>query len=352
MELILSTILDISNNICIFLYMLYQYILYTVIAMIYFQETQKNIGIIYNVCEKNINNVCKNTTYDISWKVIGAYTMANEVYRKQIVPSFHSFTYNYFKTEIILTKDGNEIYHLSDWELYKNHKDKDFDMLLYTKFHDTEDKKNYTIIGDNNFILNDNNHSNICSVNFIIFQLSYDNQKYDINLKEPFNFLLKNNTLKHSFFKWYMKKIYDVDIELHNYSVNYMTQDMSTSNLHSPFFIKFNEDSITSFSSGKPKKEEENIEEHISNEEDQVSTEDDKNQTLTYEDNVTEDEDNITEDEDNVTEDETNISKNEDNVTEEDKQSEDSGLEEIRKTVLLNDIVKSEKLKRRTRDLV
>jgi len=319
--------------------------------MIYFQETQKNIGIIYNVCEENINNVCKNTTYDISWKLIGAYTMAKEVYRKQIVPSFHSFTHNYFKTEIILTKDGNEIYHLSNWELYKNHKDKDFDMLLYTKFHDTEDKKNYTIIGDNKFILNDNNHSNICSVSFIIFQLSYDNQNYDINLKEPFNFLLKNNTLKHSFFKWYMKKIYDVDIELHNYSVYYMTQDMSTSKLHSPFFIKFNEDSITSFSSGKPKIKEENIEEHISNEEDQVSSEDDKNKTLTNENTVAEYKDNTSEYEDNTSEYEDNITEYEDNI-EEDKQSEDSGLEEIRKTVLLNDIVKSEKLKRRTRDLV
>ena len=32
-----------------------------------------------------------------------------------------------------------------------------------------------------------------------------------------------------------------------------MMQDMSTGNLHSPFFIKFNESSITSFSHAKPK---------------------------------------------------------------------------------------------------
>ena len=37
------------------------------------------------------------------------------------------------------------------------------------------------------------------------------------------------------------------------FSVSYMTQDMSTAELHSPFFIKFGEDSVTCFSSAKPK---------------------------------------------------------------------------------------------------
>ena len=72
---------------------------------------------------------------------------------------------------------------------------------------------------------------------------------------------------------------------------------------------------------------------------------------LTNENTVAEYKDNTSEYEDNTSEYEDNITEYEDNI-EEDKQSEDSGLEEIRKTVLLNDIVKSEKLKRRTRDLV
>ena len=42
-----------------------------------------------------------------------------------------------------------------------------------------------------------------------------------------------------------------------------MTQDMTITNLQSPFFIKLNDEGITSFSSGKPKivKEEEEEEE-------------------------------------------------------------------------------------------
>jgi hypothetical protein len=82
--------------------------------------------------------------------------------------------------------------------------------------------------------------------------LTTDNNKYDINLKEPQNFFVKDNTLKFAFFKWYMKKVYDVNLT-EDFSVNYMTQDMSIANLHHPFYIKFNEDGVTSFSTGKPK---------------------------------------------------------------------------------------------------
>jgi hypothetical protein len=82
--------------------------------------------------------------------------------------------------------------------------------------------------------------------------LTVNDVKYDINLKEPYNFLVKNNTLKEPFFKWYMKHFYNVKLN-NDFSVNYMSQDMSIGKLHSPFFIKFNESSVTSFSSGKPK---------------------------------------------------------------------------------------------------
>ena len=64
-----------------------------------------------------------------------------------------------------------------------------------------------------------------------------------------------------------MRKIYDIELSEH-FSVNYMTSDMSIVNLHNPFFIKFNEDGVTSFSSGKPKeciKEQEHLDEEQSN---------------------------------------------------------------------------------------
>ena len=332
MKLILSNCLSIILNIlqilALFLYLFYQNIVYFSIELVYLQHPIEYKVQKFNDCVNYINTSCNNVAYDISWKCIEVYTIVKESYKKNIIPNFHLLTNNYFKKEIILVKDGDELYYLRNWEDYTNHEDKNIDIILYTKFNDTENKKNYTVIGDNKLQPKNNMHEEKCSISFIIFQLAVNNNKYDINLKEPFNFLLKNNTLKHSFFKWYMKKIYDVTLELDNYSVNYMTQDMTISNLNSPFFIKFNEDSITSFSSGKPKqKQKMEIEE--------VKT-----------DNC------ITNEESNDEKEESNDEKEESNDEKEESNDEkEEYLDEERKNMVINDIVKNEKLKRRTRAL-
>jgi hypothetical protein len=128
----------------------------------------------------------------------------------------------------------------------------DYDLIMYTDYSLNDDKKNYTMIIDDRSIRIKQPDEKPSSVNFIVFQLTTNNTKYDISLKEPKHFLLQNNVLKYPFFKWYMKTVYQVELN-EEFSVNYMTQDMSTAELHSPFFIKFGEDSVTCFSSAKPK---------------------------------------------------------------------------------------------------
>ncbi|MDB4277978.1 hypothetical protein N9895_02950, partial [Gammaproteobacteria bacterium] len=153
----------------------------------------------------------------------------------------------------LLIKNGEEIAQFKTWEMFEDEKEKvDFDLILYTKYNEIEPKKNYTLIRDKCFSNPDSLLNNKCDVSFIVFQLTTDGNKYDIQLKEPHNFFVKDNILKYTFFKWYMKKVYDVVLS-EEFTVNYMTNDMSLANLHNPFFIKFNEDGVTSFSSGKPK---------------------------------------------------------------------------------------------------
>tara|TARA_B110000037_G_scaffold184421_1_gene213253 strand:+ start:938 stop:1723 length:786 start_codon:yes stop_codon:yes gene_type:complete len=191
-------------------------------------------------------------------------TIVQISYRKTILPKFHSITDNYFRNinAVLLIKNGEEIAQFKTWQLFEEEKEKekenvDFDLILYTKYNEIEPKKNYTlIIRDKCFptlCSTPDSLLNIkCDVNFIVFQLTSDGNKYDINLKGPRNFLVKDNVLQYPFFKWYIKKVYDVILS-EEFSVNYMTSDMSIANLHNPFFIKFNEDGVTSFSSGKPK---------------------------------------------------------------------------------------------------
>ena len=157
-----------------------------------------------------------------------------------------------------LLKDGIEIANYNSWQQYEIAKEDDltladnYNSVLYIQYDDEEDcKRNYTIIGDRNLKNPDSLLKHKSNISFILFQLTTEGIKYDISLKEPMNFFVKDNTLNYSFFKWYMKRIYEVELSA-CFSVNYMTGDMSVANLHNPFFIKFNEDGVTSFSSGKP----------------------------------------------------------------------------------------------------
>ena len=326
----LHIIFDGMRILAFFLNLLYQNFGYCNVERLYLQRSKEAKIQKYNTCLRDINTTCSNITYDISWKCIEIFTIAKEIYKKNMLPQVHLLTNNYFKKEIILVKSGSEVSYLRNWDEYVNHEDKNVDMILYTKFHDTEDKKNYTIIGDNNLQPKSSMHEEKCSISFIIFQLTVNCNKYDINLKEPFNFLLKNNTLKHSFFKWYMKRIYDITLEQDSYSVYYMTQDMTISTLNSPFFIKFNEDSITSFSSGKPKKNL-TIKESIVDKDDKEESSDGNGESS-----------------DDKEESSDGNGESSDGNGESSDDKEDV-LDEDRKNVLINDIVRNEKLKRRTR---
>ena len=157
-----------------------------------------------------------------------------------------------YRNDVLLIKDGIENVSFKNWsDLHDSIEELDYDLIMYTDYSLNDDKKNYTMIIDDRSIRMKQPDEKPSSVNFIVFQLTTNDTKYDISLKEPKNFLLQNNVLKYPFFKWYMKTVYNIELR-EEFSVNYMTQDMSIAELHSPFFIKFGEDSVTCFSSAKP----------------------------------------------------------------------------------------------------
>jgi hypothetical protein len=199
------------------------------------------------------NTYCNDIVFDIGWKYCELITYTNTYYKKTLMPKFHELTDYAYRNNVVLVKNGNEVMCFKKWsDLHESIEELDYDLILYTDYSLNNDKKNYTIIIDDKSIRTKHPEEKPSSVNFIVFQLTTNNTKYDISLKEPKNFLLQNNVLKYPFFKWYMKTVYDIDLN-EEFSVNYMTQDMSTAELYSPFFIKFGEDSVTCFSSAKPK---------------------------------------------------------------------------------------------------
>ena len=251
---------DILYNICTEAFSLVADVAYTmydisVFGIIFIALPLKSVDdklVLHKDIVTSCNTFCKDLAYDIGWKYCEFATIFNTYYKKTLVPEFHKFTNYKFRNEIIVVKDGIETHYFKNWdELYNYKGELNYDFILNTDYQSNDIKKNYTAIIDDKNVKPSCVIEKKSSVNFIIFQLTMNNTKYDISLKEPKYFILKNNTLKYPFFKWYMKSVYDITLT-DQFSVYYMTQDMSIAVLHSPFFIKFNEDSVTSFSSGKP----------------------------------------------------------------------------------------------------
>ena len=198
------------------------------------------------------NNYFKDISMNISWKCIELMTLINAYYKKTIRPQFHKLTNNYFKKSVIVIKNNIESCSFKDWkDLYdcvnKNNNIVDYDIILYINYDNEESKKNYTYISESILDSNPKNKFEKKSdVQFIIFQLTYKDNNYDINLKDPKNYIIENNIFKPVFFKYYMKKIYNIDL-IGDYSINYMTNDMNVTKLNSPFYIKLSNTGLTSF---------------------------------------------------------------------------------------------------------
>lgn len=234
-------------------------------------ENEKRIDDIESETLLQCNNYLKDLFFKMNWKVIEFITLIREFNKKTLRPKFHELTDNYFRKSIKIIYNGYEIYS------FKNYKEAvakiddveqiNYDFILHTNYHKTESKKNYTIISDK-LINNYEEQVFPSEVGFIIFQLKFGDVKYDIDIKEPKNYLIKDNVLKSNFFKYYMRNAYNINIG-DDFSITYMTNDMSTSTLNNPFFIKFNDIGITSFPIKKEeekKKEGEKKEESLENE--------------------------------------------------------------------------------------
>ena len=195
----------------------------------------------------------------ISWKFMEIITFFISLYNDKMVPFFHFITDNYFKNKVLLISEGKELMKfktLPKFEKFINSSKQDiyYELVLYTDYHLKDEKKNYTVIS-NHFLNSEivqEKMTKKSNVNFIIFELEFQKQKYDINLKYDKNFLVENNVFSYAFFKWYLNKNYNVELN-EDFTVHYMTNEMLLRTIKWPFILKISENTITSFISS-PKK--------------------------------------------------------------------------------------------------
>ena len=205
----------------------------------------------YNLYETEKFLISKSYKFggDLMWQVIGIVTIASEYYNKKVKPQFHDITDNYFRHSAIILNNGKQLNSFKDWMgLYNYSLDNDlqYDLILYIDYSKNDSRKTYTIISDVISKCNPFKEMNISGAKFIIFKLNYNNVNYDINLKEPYNFLVKDNLLTHSFFKYYMYNFNNIYLE-DDYKINYITNDMKTTSLTNPFYLRLSDNGLTSF---------------------------------------------------------------------------------------------------------
>ena len=183
----MKTLLLIIMNI---LYNIYTHITYFCVCIIGFinNDNYYDIELSYNKTINTIHTQTQCMLCDIGWKYCELLTLLNIIYKTNILPSFHKITNDYFRYSILLIKNGNEIKYLKDKASLQLNNNINYDLLFYTNYSNNDSKKNYTIISEKEPLKHTLSNINICSVTFIVFQIIIDEDKYDINLKEPYNF--------------------------------------------------------------------------------------------------------------------------------------------------------------------
>ena len=128
------------------LYFVYDTTLLGCVSIIFPFESIENKVMLHKLCRTKCNNYCSEICYDISWKTVEIITVVQIFYKKTVVPGFHKITNNYFRNinEVLLIKNGEEINCFKTWELFESDQEHgDFDLVLYTKYSETESKKKF-----------------------------------------------------------------------------------------------------------------------------------------------------------------------------------------------------------------
>lgn len=183
---VIDLITNITSGIFDILYLVYDVSMFSIVFIILLDKTTEEKSQIHSDIISSTNTFCKDVVFDIGWKYCELITCTKSFYKKTLVPTFHELTDYAYRNDVLLVKDGSEISSFKNWnDLHDSIEEIDYDLILYTDYSLNDDKKNYTIIIDDRSVRMKQPDENPCSVNFIVFQLTTNNTKYDISLKEP-----------------------------------------------------------------------------------------------------------------------------------------------------------------------
>ena len=141
MDIAFSILMGLSN----ILYFIYEMLMFTGVSILFIQNSDSERHKIFKNVILNSNNYCNDITVEIGWKCAEIATVTNMFYRKQVIPTIHYLTNDYFRYPILLIKDGEELMNIKNIDSHQLDV-QEYDLLFYTDYSENDPKKNYTIM--------------------------------------------------------------------------------------------------------------------------------------------------------------------------------------------------------------
>ena len=191
---------------------------------------------------------------NVMWIVFELLTTFKDFYNVSVKPTFNFLTIGYFKTHVTVMYNGiDDVHTYSSLEsfVHDQYFHEAYKFMILTDESDNGVNNKYIIKNDGEDITSTIKYQDhkISSASILVLRATLPNsdEKYDINLKLPDNYMVVGNILNHYFVAWYLLNNYTISCdhsELLHTKIEFMNSSYSIETVTAPYEIKMAEKSV------------------------------------------------------------------------------------------------------------
>lgn len=199
-------------------------------------------------------NTGDNIFINVVWMFFELITIFKDFYDITLKNTFNTLTNGYFNTRVtaIYERNGN-VHTYSSLDAFKHDQffHAPYKFMIYSDESDNGINSKYIVKNDGDevsqSIIHENHKVSRASILVLRAHLPNSNEKYDINLKLPENYMIVGNIINHHFIAWYMLQNYSLSCdysELLHTTLEYMNSSYKVETVCAPYEIKINEKEV------------------------------------------------------------------------------------------------------------
>lgn len=204
---------------------------------------------------EDYENKGDNVFFNIVWMFFELITIFKDFYDMTVKSTFNTLTNGYFSTRVTAIYKG-----IGDEHTYSSLIDFEQDQyfhvpykfMIYADVPENGGQNNKYIIRNDgeeisHSLINENHNVSKASILVLRALIPNSNEKYDINLKLPDNYMIVGNVFTNYFIAWYLLKHYSLSYdytELLHTKLEYMNSTYKVETVSAPYEIKINEKDV------------------------------------------------------------------------------------------------------------